>query len=74
MVGHSIRSSRSLSSHHSAWSLQRLVLMTRFEVATAGGGRHVMCGGGFYVRRAGVCFRDAVKHDDVRRSLEGDNA
>jgi hypothetical protein len=24
--------------------------------------------------RVGVCFRDVGKHDDVRRSLEGDSA
>jgi hypothetical protein len=39
-----------------------------------GGGRRVACGGGFCMWRAGVCFRDAGKHDDVRQSLEGDIA
>jgi hypothetical protein len=65
--GHSTRSSRGLSSHRSAQSLRGLILTTRSEVATAGGGRRVECGGGFYVWRAGVHFRDAGKHDDVRR-------
>jgi hypothetical protein len=43
------------------------------EVATSGEGRSVACGGGFCVWCAGVRFRDAGKHDDVRWSLEGDN-
>jgi hypothetical protein len=34
----------------------------------------VACEGGFCVWRVGVRFRDAGKHDDVRRSPEGDNA
>jgi hypothetical protein len=67
MAGHSTRSSWDLYSHHAAWSLWGLILMTRSEVATSGGGRRVECGGGFRVCYAGVRFRDAGKHDDIRR-------
>jgi hypothetical protein len=73
MAGHSMRSSWGLSSHRSPQSLQGLILMTCSEVAATGGGRHVACGGGFCMWRAGVRFRDVGNHDNVRWSLEGDN-
>ena len=46
----------------------------RSEVEIAGGERRVACTGSFCVWGAGFRFGDAGKHDDVRRSLEGDSA
>jgi hypothetical protein len=77
---HAIRGCGTLSTwslrspHRSAQSLQGLILTTCSEAATVGRGRRVACGGGFCVWRAGVRFRDAGKHDDVRWSVEGDGA
>jgi hypothetical protein len=65
MVGHSAWSSRGLSLHRSARSLRGFILTARSEVAIAVS---------FCMWRAIVRFRDAGKHGDVRRPLEGDNA
>jgi hypothetical protein len=73
MAGHSTRSSWGLSSHRSTQSLRGLILTMRSEVEIAGGERRVACTGSFCVWGAGFRFGDAGKHDDVRRSLEGDN-